>query len=362
MDSQSSNTADNQPDRGVRPARRQLTTRRKLAFAAFTVVMFFSCIELLARLLLPSDEETLHQFHKSLITILGLPALNETMEFDPQLFWRLRENLRDVHIAGTIRDFHLDFTVSTHGHFRNPAPIGAKDRRRLLILGDSCAFGVGVNDDQTWPADLQRRCDDAKLDIEIINAGVPGYTAFQGRRFLEANIDSIRPDVVLACFGFNDSDSWASRSDLETARQVGRLSWDSALIWSRAYSQLKKSVVALRAPRAPTDSSGRSRLNPREFLDELETIRQLAAKHQASIAFVIWPYEDQVRAKSVIHESYQRLVVAYSRKTSTPCIDLLPAFINQQAPLFVDHVHANPSGCRTAAAGVFEALPTLVRD
>lgn len=353
--------AEIQEHRGQNAAPRRLNTRRKVAFAAITLVLFFSSVELVARLLCPSDAQSLHQFHESLITTLGLPALNQTMEFDPRLFWRLRENLQNVRITGTIHDAQLDFTVSTHGRYRNSKPVGPKERRRVLILGDSCAFGLGVNDDQTWPAELQRRCDDAKLDVEVINAGVPGYTAFQGRRFLESEIQTIRPDVVIACFGFNDADSWSSRSDLETARQLDRLSWDAALMPSRAYSRLKQGVAQLRAKSAAVAGPERARLEPDEFAGELDQIRKLAAGQHARTILIVWPHANQVRMKSYVYEDYQPIIATYAQRSRTPYVDLVPRFIAQQDPLFVDHVHANPTGCRIAADAVFELLAPLIR-
>lgn len=145
------------------------------------------------------------------------------MVFDPTLFWRLRDELRDFPVRGRMERNEIDFTVGTERGLRRVPGADASgssgETFDILALGDSCTFGLGVDDAETWPSQLQ----DLLGDIEsarVTNAGVPGYTAYQGRRLLETRGDELKPDLVVATFGFNDVDVWGSQSDLETARAV----------------------------------------------------------------------------------------------------------------------------------------------
>jgi hypothetical protein len=222
-----------------KPVRHPGHLGRNLALAVFSVTLFFTVAELLARVIVPRLSEAArpptHAEHEDLIVALGLPALNETMEYSPRLLWRLKDGLVDFPVRGTIRGHPIDFTVSTQDHLRSPKLSATKDELRVLAVGDSTTFGLGVDDDETWPSQLQRLFDRSSLEVEVINAGVPGYSSFQCRRFLEGWGMAMEPDIVVATFGFNDFDRWATNRDTDAARATRLQEWDDALIKSRLY-------------------------------------------------------------------------------------------------------------------------------
>jgi len=61
------------------------------------------------------------------------------------------------------------------------------DTLRVLCLGDSATFGTGSNDDETYPAQLKKilKRRHPGRNVEVINAGIPGYSSMQGTWFLE---------------------------------------------------------------------------------------------------------------------------------------------------------------------------------
>jgi hypothetical protein len=74
---------------------------------------------------------------------------------------------------------------------------------KLLILGDSYAFGLGVLEEQGFPALVQSALNAS--GIGVINGAQAGYSVEQERLFGMALSDSIRPRVVLLClFAPND--------------------------------------------------------------------------------------------------------------------------------------------------------------
>jgi hypothetical protein len=77
---------------------------------------------------------------------------------------------------------------AVHPHERTPG------RPRLLVLGDSVAFGFGVADGETFSADLERG------GYEVVNLAVPGYGTDQALLRLEREGLAYRPDVVLLHF------------------------------------------------------------------------------------------------------------------------------------------------------------------
>ncbi len=82
-----------------------------------------------------------------------------------------------------------------------PRPPGIE---RVLVLGDSMVFGVGVRPEETLPGQLGRFLAPA----EVINAGIFGYNLDQEISMLEEVGPRYRPDVVISCFVHNDIDNW----------------------------------------------------------------------------------------------------------------------------------------------------------
>jgi lysophospholipase L1-like esterase len=81
------------------------------------------------------------------------------------------------------------------------------DAVRVLALGDSQTWGFDVEEEVAYPAVLEsllnlatgsaRRC-------EVVNAAVPGYSSYQGLRWLERNFAAYAPHVVLVAYNFNN--------------------------------------------------------------------------------------------------------------------------------------------------------------
>jgi len=71
---------------------------------------------------------------------------------------------------------------------------------RVVILGDSFAFGLGVSDGETFSDHLTKLAP----ELEVINLGVAGWNLSQERRLLEMEGLNYSPDLVLVSFVQND--------------------------------------------------------------------------------------------------------------------------------------------------------------
>jgi lysophospholipase L1-like esterase len=101
----------------------------------------------------------------------------------------------------------IPFSVGTHG-FRSPElavpkPAGT---RRVLVLGDSVAWGAGIREEETFARRLEAALRES-LDcpVEVVNAGVSGYGSIEELDVLRHEGLGFEPDVVLVYHVENDN-------------------------------------------------------------------------------------------------------------------------------------------------------------
>ncbi len=122
-------------------------------------------------------------------------------EADPVLFWKLRPGREHRPTQpGYMR-------INSFGFRDDELPVAKpKGTYRIFTLGDSCTFGDGVSNDETY-ANVAGRLLNGRFPekrIDVINAGVPGYTSYQARRLLERDLLRFEPDAITVYVGIND--------------------------------------------------------------------------------------------------------------------------------------------------------------
>jgi hypothetical protein len=80
----------------------------------------------------------------------------------------------------------------------------AKPDRTVLLLGDSGVFGFGVSDRETIASQLQDACFNKKLNYEIKNIGVCGYTSWNEYAALAEYLKSSSVTDVILLYVPND--------------------------------------------------------------------------------------------------------------------------------------------------------------
>ncbi len=79
-----------------------------------------------------------------------------------------------------------------------------KDGRALIVcFGDSLTAGLGLDADETYPADLQGDLDAAGYRYRVSNLGVSGETTKDGLARVD-NVIAMKPAIVVVEFGGND--------------------------------------------------------------------------------------------------------------------------------------------------------------
>ncbi len=170
--------------------------------------------------------------------------------YDPDLGYRQNPNYGDMNSDG----------------LRSPA-IGPKaDQFRVLLLGDSVAvYGDSLAD--TFPGHMRTALGNSPgFDkVEIINAGVKGYTNYQELLYLKKYGLKFQPDLVLVEFCLNDLQKFLHSFRVERGKLVPgtymfssdaldeAVRWPTRLasrsyfiVWMRSKMRVASSVVAWR--------------------------------------------------------------------------------------------------------------------
>ncbi|THJ12443.1 MAG: arylesterase [Nitrospira sp. CG24C] len=77
------------------------------------------------------------------------------------------------------------------------------ERPSIVAFGDSLTAGLGVRQDESYPARLQRTLDAAGYAYRVVNAGVSGETSAGGARRVSWVLKN-RPAIVILELGGND--------------------------------------------------------------------------------------------------------------------------------------------------------------
>ena len=270
------------------------------------------------------------------------PGTEQLFEPDDQLFWRLKADLSKVRAAEQLPERRYAFRVSTDAKGRRATLKAPTGRPVVLFLGDSCTFGIPVDDDEAFPSRAGEL-----LGVQAVNAGVPGYSAFQGRALLDSLTD--RPRAVVISFWVNGRTSWDHLSDAEHVELL-------AAERSGEFSRLRVTRLLRRVT-----PGVRPRLSDEEFSGELGRMIARSREIEAEPLLLIWPTVEQMSGGA--EHGRQRIIRAVGEKTGTLVVDLAERFRNEGGErLFVDPVHATAKGYGVAAAAVAESLRPILEN
>ncbi|MCB9897810.1 MAG: hypothetical protein H6825_07390 [Planctomycetes bacterium] len=331
---------------------RSLWTRR-LALALGALLVTLAALEGGARLLGPFEGP---RFPLETRSAKGLGR------YDPLLFWSLRPD--------ALGDDGLTRTNALG--LRGPqVPAVKGDEHRILVLGESTTFGWDVPEDAIYTTLLQKAFDarpSGRRPVRVVNAGVPGYTSFQGLQYLRARGLDLEPDTVVFVFGINDflPVSYLDlRMGAEDASARGlddgelfehRARWTfRARAWLLERSEFARALFALDGGDVD-DTRAAVRTDPsrprvpealrRRVLDELA---ELCHAHGLRLVLVV-PWYRSFR-------DHGALLRRFAIEHEVPFVDLTRLAAAPDAPsCFLDVVHPNAEGHRRMAEAL---LPTL---
>lgn len=234
---------------------------------------------------------------------------------------------------------------------------------RILCLGDSCVFGWGVDDANTYPALLHKRLARAGLSsAEVINAGVPGYSSWQALAWYREELFRLKPDVLVVYIGWNDL--FESRPELGT--QLGKGGKMAAYLLRRSFlaTELRFALYALReklgrAAAADENALYRS-FEPVFFRHQLRRLVQEAKGHGARVLLLTLPTADRGNPRgaasgrhayiarnpwkfAILYDRYNDAIRESAREGGVELLDVAGE-MNGKEDLFGDFCHPSRKG------------------
>ncbi|MDH4036295.1 MAG: SGNH/GDSL hydrolase family protein [Candidatus Krumholzibacteria bacterium] len=127
--------------------------------------------------------------------------LGTVIRYDDLLGWSLVPNAMLIS-NDTGRGLHYRMDINSIGLREDEVDLPKpKGRKRVLILGDSIAFGSGVQGNERFSDHLKG---ELPGDVDIVNAGVPGWGTDQELLFYERDLRRLEADIVVLEFTANN--------------------------------------------------------------------------------------------------------------------------------------------------------------
>ncbi len=295
-----------------------------------TLVMFsFEYIPMRIKLLNKTDWRVDHAFQ------------NNNFVYDSTLIWRPRPGQ----------------SVFNEQGMRGPLFSNEKQpgEFRILAIGDSNTLGWDGTNGPNWPLYLGALLHEVNTNIVLVNAGVWGYSSFQGlQRFKQALI--FQPDLVLWSFGANDAHLVGAPDRFFASAGVRQLRIDRFLMRRRTGQLALKIFDSLPAlfksatpsPRVPQD----------EFKAYMKEV--IHTCHDLGIGILLLtrpfvgrsPSETWWKARA---PEYNQITREAALTEGAQLADVY-AWFKDQREMFSDESHFTETGHRRAAALLFEIM------
>jgi lysophospholipase L1-like esterase len=259
---------------------------------------------------------------------------------DPDLLWRPNPG--------------VSAELSSEGYRGDPVPPRRAPEELLLVaLGDSNTLGP-LNTADHWPGMLQDalRANESRWRFQVLNAGVYGYTSFQGlRRFRQ--VAAHRPDIAYFSFGGNDAQPVRTPDALYAARVGAVRRWHALRLAPPLFHLTWRGIDALggEAPLTPRVPLADYRRHLESFVDEAGALGIVPV-------LLTRPFvgaSDDPRTWLHHAPAYNRVVREVAEARGVPFLDA-HALLAAHPERFTDAMHADRVGHRLLAEALASQL------
>ena len=289
-------------------------------------------------------------------------AQGNLFTYDPLLFWKPKPGAQVVPFTGErinslgLRDWEI-----------KPKKAG---EIRILCLGDSSTFGFDLPRHQAYPSRLENRLANALPNpIRVINAGVIGYSSYQGLVLLKQLL-RLKPDIVTIAFGACNDFFPVALPDNEKAKLTRRF----RLLDSFALTRLLRDILWSDTP--GNEGPVYSRVSLPQFKQNINSMVALCRAHGAA-AIIISPhrllhiennylafFQENAWYRPELFQpaglaAYSQALEDIANAHKLPFVDIRRIFRSHPrngADLFLDAFHPNPAGHLLIAEKIAEQV------
>ena len=239
-------------------------------------------------------------------------------------------------------------------------PVEAREGlRRIAVLGDSVAYGHGLEAAQAFPHLLERTLRASGHDVEVFNIALPGWSTRQERIAYERIARKYKPSEVVLAVCLND----LAELQINLTKPPGfllTLFKHSATV-RMALGASKREIGAVEELFTAGDSA-RVENAFRLFFDEVRALRSEVAKDGAALEVVVFPFRFQIEPRAPA-PSVQKQVMDFAAAEKIAAVDFLPEIAGAPSPrdLFLDYDHFSVAGHERVAAWL-AARPEIAGD
>ncbi|HEX2908779.1 MAG TPA: GDSL-type esterase/lipase family protein [Phototrophicaceae bacterium] len=249
---------------------------------------------------------------------------------------------------------------------------------RVLAVGDSFMYGMYVHNQETFPARLEETLNQwLETSVQVLNAGVPGYTIADELDYLRDKGLKLQPDLVILGFYTNDIFDFLPEMRQYFARSV---MLNAATIppteISPAQTFLQNNIALYNLYRKLRGQVGQARLEAEinrvtptvpgleqvyqkltfltpdapEYQDEWQTYEKtlretlaLLAEQNIPVVLVAWPDLSQMPLEGGMPDAPQQMLARVTGDTETPFLNLLPVYRDTGDITNLYLMHYNPN-------------------
>jgi len=262
--------------------------------------------------------------------------------------------------------------------FRGPEiPFDKGSRFRIVALGESTTFGATVEpDDRPWPEVLEARiarelaCD---VPIEVVNAGVPGWTLVNQLARLQSDILPLRPDLLVSYHGYNGFHWFFAAVPGLPFQPVPRILPRPSHLLERAEKSLRFRALRRSYGSGPDPSALDADVSRTAYAEHYRTLVRLARVSRVPLVLasfnmavnahspddVVEFYGEsfpEVRSAIVANRLHTRLLREIARPPAVHFLDTAPGLDGEYHEHFIDLVHFTQPGRERLAGNVLDGI------
>lgn len=286
----------------------------------------------------------------------------------PSSLWEVYPHHNDrINIGGIIG------TLKTDSHGFRGEEVSLKKPPgtfRIMILGDSSAFGYGVNQDEVFAEVLKKMLREKYPDkkIEVINGAVMGYTTFSTRNFFLEKGVKFEPDAIIISHNNDpdiDLDADKNRVAPQSLQPLMKL-----LYKSNVYMAVRREILNRKYGKTPEifgeipEEKGVNRVSADDLSKNLQAIMDEADKRGIKILTISMPRNEKIDREEGEPDDLDDELVQYrgimkevTEKHKGIFTDILKEWKNLPPDrLFIDSMHPTAEGHRKIAGELFRVI------